>query len=112
MIHSWNCLQQATQLCLACNTRICACHGIGNGQCPVCYRGFLTQYYKPMACGYKGCTENAVAKSPRVERACLKHATERGDYTGAEPQRQREYAQHGPYATYTATLLRRLDLEA
>jgi len=67
----------------------------------------LSQYYHAKPCGYKGCTAPAVAESPRVGRACLKHATERGGYAGADPKRLADYTQNGPLAPYSATLAAR-----
>lgn len=81
MIHSWNCPKQSWQLCLGCGAKVCGCHGTARGQCPVCYRGLLTNYYSfSRTCGYKGCKAPAVASSPRVGFACMAHAVERGGY--------------------------------
>jgi len=78
--HAYNCTQSHWQICLACNAQVCACYGSARGTCPICYRGFLSNYYAPKQCGYKGCTAHAVATTPRVGQACLSHAVERGNY--------------------------------
>ena len=104
VLHAYGCPQQATQVCLACGTQVCACHGLARGQCPVCYRGFLSQYYRPVKCGYKGCDKLAVAASPRVKRACLEHAVARGGFRQPTPERVSEYRQEGRHAPYTQTL--------
>lgn len=100
MMHAFGCKQERWQVCLACGAQVCACHGMARGQCPVCFRGFLSNYYKAQPCGYKGCTSHAVAAVPRVKRACLEHAVKRGGYKPPaippEPARgtPTEYTQH------------------
>lgn len=107
VFHSFGCKQQSTQVCLACGTEVCACHGLARGQCPVCYVGFLSNYYKPKLCGYKGCKGHAVATVPRVGKACLEHAKSRAKFA-VDPRRVEEYAQIGIRTPYTSTLLDRL----
>lgn len=81
LIHSYGCPKDSWQLCLGCGAKVCGCHGTARGQCPVCYRGLLTNYYKlGLKCGYKGCIAPAVASSPRVMFACMHHAVARGGY--------------------------------
>jgi hypothetical protein len=55
--------------CAVCGSRQCE----GGDTCRVCYYGFMPAW-RPGAraiCGYKGCGKPAVAKVPRVHRACL-----------------------------------------
>jgi len=111
MTHSFSCPRTTTQVCLACGAQVCACHGITRGQCPVCFRGLLSQYYKPQRCRYKGCAAHAVAATPRVGFACLEHATERGGFQQPSAARIAEYHQSGPLAPYTATLTQRMQRE-
>jgi hypothetical protein len=81
MVHSYGCPQQSWQLCLGCGSKVCGCQGTARGQCPECYRGLLTSYYKiGHQCGYKGCKSHAAVAVPRVKFACLAHAIERGGY--------------------------------
>jgi hypothetical protein len=112
IMHSFACPRQAAQVCLACGTRVCACHGTARGTCPVCYRGYLSGWYRPVACGYRGCTALAVAESPRVGRACLHHAVTRGGWQTPSPRRVAEYAQAAPLIEYTCRLLRRPEMAA
>jgi hypothetical protein len=78
---------------MACATLVCACHGLAPGTCPVCYRGFLSQYYGKKTCGYEGCGCLAVAESPRVKRPCFDHAVKRGGVKMPAVARVIEYAQ-------------------
>lgn len=113
MFHSFGCNQTASRLCIACGTPVCACEGIGRGQCPVCYRGLLTGYSGAgnRRCGYKGCNNLAVASSPRVGYACYHHAVTRGGYQEPSADRVRAYEQRGklPVAGVAGTLRRYLD---
>lgn len=106
--HSFGCKATVYQVCLACGSKVCACHGTARGQCPVCYVGMLSQFYpiKGRPCGYKGCARPAVVAVPRVKGACLEHARERAGYDPA-----RKTAGHEPDviagampAPYTGTL--------
>ena len=81
MIHAYNCTKTAWQLCLGCGARVCACHGTARGQCPECYTGLLTDYYKlPTKCGYAKCANHAVTAAPRVGYACADHARAKMGY--------------------------------
>lgn len=64
-----------TSTCLACGAVVCQGEGLGQGTCPVCYRGWLTNWHHgyDQKCGYKNCNEEAVADQARVGRACKKH---------------------------------------
>lgn len=113
ILHTFACnnapVPHPVQFCLACGTQICACFGGSNGQCPVCYRGLLSQFAKPRGCGYKGCTAHAVAASPRVGYACLEHAKTRGGYDPyAHPTRITEYHQDGQLAYYSVVVRDRI----
>lgn len=84
LLHSYMCPKQSWQLCLGCGAKVCGCHGLVRGQCPICYTGLLTNYYKiGHRCGYKGCKKPAAVAVPRVKFACLDHAKERAGYTHA-----------------------------
>ena len=86
MIHSYGCKQEAYQVCLACGSKVCACHGLARGQCPVCLTGFLTNYYKiGTKCGYAGCNEPAVMAVPRVKQACAAHGAKHAHKHWGEP---------------------------
>ena len=81
MMHSYGCPKESWQLCLGCGAKVCGCHGVGRGQCPECYRGLLTNYYRiGRTCAYKGCGKPAVAAVPRVKFACAEHARSKGGY--------------------------------
>ena len=107
--HSFGCKQDRWQVCLACKAQVCECHGLARGQCPECYRGLLSNYYRlpPRACGYKGCDAPAVAATPRVKFACLEHVIARGGYR--PPATQAEPAAGLP-TSHTQTVLRALDM--
>lgn len=45
--HSFGCKQGSWQLCLGCGAHVCACHGIGHGNCPECYVGSRTHPQTP-----------------------------------------------------------------
>ena len=110
MLHSYVCTQQSAQLCLACGTRICACYGTARGQCPVCYRGLLSNYYRLIPCGYAGCKNHAVAASPRVGFACLSHAIEKGKFNLPDDRRISEYQTDAPLTAYSAQLIDKLSI--
>ncbi len=94
LTHAFGCTKTTWQLCLACHSKVCACHGTARGKCPVCLTGFVTQYYKVgTACGYKGCKEPAVMAWPRVGKACAKHGKVHAPCGEADG--------HGQPATYT-----------
>ena len=79
--HAHGCPQAAWQLCLGCGAQVCGCRGLARGQCPHCYRGLLTGYYKVgTRCGYTRCDQPAVASSPRVGLACFAHSIIKGGY--------------------------------
>jgi hypothetical protein len=79
MTHSYNCSRESWQLCLGCGAKVCACRGTARGQCPECYTGLLTNYYRiGHTCGYKACIAPAVTAVPRVKYACAQHALKSG----------------------------------
>ena len=67
--------------CPACNSRVC--HG-GGSECRVCLVGMLPgwgfgydrQYKDMRKCGYARCEGEAIARVPRVGRACSGHLSE------------------------------------
>lgn len=72
--------------CLLCGTPQCHGNGSGNGSCAVCHHGWLPGWSRThlprtytddgrtiMACGYKGCTEPAIATA-RKRSICRAHA--------------------------------------
>jgi len=60
--------RQAT--CLACGT--VQCDGCLNHSCGVCLVGLLSR--TDLVCGYKNCGRQAIARAPRVQYVCLRHA--------------------------------------
>lgn len=57
--------------CLACGTE--QCFGLRT-TCMVCLIGWLPGWSRSdKYCGYKGCSNPAVAKAPRVGRCCMGH---------------------------------------
>lgn len=63
--------------CLLCEAVVCMSYGLGRGQCPVCYHGYLQGWSTPASrgakCGYTGCGLEVVATAPRVKLTCSKH---------------------------------------
>lgn len=80
MTHSWGCTQGAYQLCLGCGARVCACHGMARGTCPLCFVGLLTNYVKSDAhCSFAGCKGWGIADGRRGKRyVCFAHAEKQG----------------------------------
>lgn len=78
--HSFGCKQGSWQLCLGCGAHVCACHGIGHGNCPECYVGILTNYVKTdCRCSFAGCKNYAVAYGRRGKAyVCAEHARKQG----------------------------------
>lgn len=104
-MHAYGCPKQSWQICLGCGAKVCGCAGTARGQCPECYRGLLSGYYKPIPCGYKGCKSHAVAAAPRVGFACFHHAVDRGGYNPPAVQSDPAAGQPTPY---TQTVLGKL----
>jgi hypothetical protein len=62
--------------CLLCSTVQCHGNGSGNGCCSVCHYGYLPGWSRTPereTCGYQSCEDSAVARVPRVGRACPFH---------------------------------------
>jgi hypothetical protein len=61
--------------CLFCGARVCMSHGLGCGQCPVCYHGLLPGWSGTnCTCTYKGCKEKAVSRGRCRKPICRAHA--------------------------------------
>ena len=62
-------------ICKACDTPQCLGNGLGHGACGICHVGLLPGWSgSDLECGYKGCTNRAVAFAPRVGTCCAEHA--------------------------------------
>ena len=87
MVHSFGCKQGAWQLCLGCGAHVCACHGIGHGNCPECYVGILTNYVKT-DCRKNGAVKTWVTR-PGEWKMPVKHGLKDcfyiGTASGCEP---------------------------
>lgn len=113
-----------TTTCKACGTVQCMSNGGARGTCSICLLGILDGWSgHDRACGYKGCSERAVAEAPRIHNVCSQHAlvawyrTRRGDMPGetvaafiASRLDEREKAwleadEHGRHATMRAAEL-------
>lgn len=46
---------------------------MSRGQCSVCYVGLLKRF-GGHKCGYRGCSQDAIAAAPRVKYVCAVHA--------------------------------------
>lgn len=108
-MHAYSCKQGSWQLCLGCGAKVCGCYGTARGQCPECYVGLLTNFYRiGHKCGYKGCNAHAVAAVPRVGFACAKHAAEKAKYSPDN----RNLGDGKGYPTYhTQSVLQALGIE-
>lgn len=60
--------------CLACGSPQCMSHGLGRGQCAICYVGILVGWSgSDRRCSYKRCGERAIATSGK-RNVCARHA--------------------------------------
>ena len=66
--------------CLACGSTQCLGNGLGHGDCSICYIGMLPGWSgTDRACGYKQCTQPAVAfVAGQVRVACKDHLERNG----------------------------------
>ena len=70
--------------CQACGSVQCLHAGSG-GRCGVCLVGIVegwSGWNRP--CGYRGCSERAVAEAPRVRNVCAEHALKARTTFGAK----------------------------